>query len=800
MSSIKIRSFGGLKTFIDPADIDNGYFNTFENLRPRIGYAEAKSLNATEDTFLGEISPPGKLILFDYVFLDEDRQRNKYEDGEFNYDYVQNIEKYKIVIIYAYDGYYIWLYNSEVFPDGRQFVGFHQSSDVEQYPYLINERGIVKILFKEKSYWLGKINRIRWTTEQYYKIESNFYLLPLVYGLDNRAFINFKKFTADDAGYIQSGVPKNISSWTRDIGEHYNGEYKEQYRIKFYDENNEFIRVGIASGFFWVLQVQLIRDWGTGHQLEWGYIISREEASKFGDIEGIFINPENYGATLEPDKNGGFGIYNVVPPIGVRGFLRIEEEFYFFRHESSGYPQPLETCTAFTNYLNALKTFVEVVRTKDAGITPDNEYLEFIMTARIESNEFPIAFFTHKVVESNPNLIDKAYALRLDVLLDEFYPNIRTESVVFYVRYGTGKDDVQSKDFEQFGTIPLLSKLKPSFKLPLTTLTPNGIFLTQTVGKAIDPDNYKIETVFDDYINVNGIPFILKNGNVLYPAVGNGMVHTDMFYPENYVPQVSGKFLTTLENKLAVFEENKEEMTYVDFQDVEGQLIFFVRGSAMYRIKDYWDLIETPEGIIINLADGIYATNGEKRSLISLPINDIMKKNYLNSSIYYNSYEKEVLYICTKGIYVYRFETDSWSKMDFTGPIQNLTSDNVIDLIDDYLGNMYLVLNDNKIYKIEYKNATGKFGLTYMDLQELAVAKRLNWIALDVTGKVNNNPATTTNTRKVFFFNKMLKDRKPNQWLDFEFTIEQAIKDETPVTGTIYNFEMNFEVFPTRKI
>ena len=157
---IKIRQFGGLKTFIDPADMENGYFNTFKNIRSYAGYAESAKLNATDSNIIVPIGQT--LILFDFVYLDEDKYKNLLKDNKLVYDYTQNIQKYELMITYGNNqnstGYSIFIDNV--------FIGMHHTADEgTQYPYIINEKGIVKILFKEIAYLLAKYNRYYWGYE-----------------------------------------------------------------------------------------------------------------------------------------------------------------------------------------------------------------------------------------------------------------------------------------------------------------------------------------------------------------------------------------------------------------------------------------------------------------------------------------------------------------------------------------------------------------------------------------------------------------------------------------------------------
>jgi hypothetical protein len=234
-------------------------------------------------------------------------------------------------------------------------------------------------------------------------------------------------------------------------------------------------------------------------------------------------------------------------------------------------------------------------------------------------------------------------------------------------------------------------------------------------------------------------------------------------------------------------------MVLVDFQAVEGQLIFFVRDSASYKIKNYWDLVETAEGLILNLRDGLDVVQGERRELISLPVNNIMKKHYETSEIYYNTYEKELMYFYgegTKKLMIFRFETGTWADMDYAGVTIN---GDITDIVDDYEGSMYVV-SGNSVYKLEYNIDTiGYFGLTNVDLQELNYKKRLCSITTDVNGYIIVNGLKPNvgdyNKRTVTQHNKMLSQRKPGNWIDFSIGFK----------GTFYNLEMDLEVFSRKK-
>jgi len=120
--------------------------------------------------------------------------------------------------------------------------------------------------------------------------------------------------------------------------------------------------------------------------------------------------------------------------------------------------------------------------------------------------------------------------------------------------------------------------------------------------------------------------------------------------------------------------------------------------------------------------------------------------------------------------------------MDFDG----LPTEDIIDIVDNYSGNMYIVLKD-KVYEVEYQDTTGKFELNYVDAQELTYKKRLNWMAVDADGAVND---IVKDGRSIYIFNKKLAERKPDNWI----TIGAQF------SGILYNIELDTEIFPSRKV
>jgi len=780
----KIREFRGLKTYIDPADMENGYFNTFKNIRPYAGYAKAQSLKAEDNNFS---VPAGQdLVLYKYVFLDEDKHKNKF-NGKIIYDYIQNIKKSKLIITYGNNysstGYSIYIDN--------EFIGIHSIVDEGiQYPRIINENGIIKIFFTEKAYWVGKIHRWKWTETEAVLTEGTI-MYPLVHtlGQNNNYYVTTLNDTAEKL--------YTIYRVEHSVVEH--SIWGNQHRYALYDEFDNFIFLPTSDGYLWTLFLSIYENDPNidpfGGFFKFDGMNPAPSVARHGvvNIPWIHVEPGDEHLVIKDALNG------LDKGWAPEGIYYLYKRFDEGQHFTDSILQWLTNMIPDYNAYEEGHGYTKIINKSEVGIPSGKPYVEIITTAVINNNEFAIDYTSERFD------VAQDYVVSLKVSLRANFPSTDVEVLVFYARYAEDKFQAQQIDFEQFATVPLMSEIEPDLKVFLTSLSTNGIFLAQTIGKAINPDTYEIIHNPSDYISINGVAFALRGGNVHYPAVGTGTVLNNVFYPENIIPQIYGKYLTNIDNKLAVFAENEELMTLIDFQVVSGQLLFFTRGRATYKIKNHWDLIETPEGTIISLKDGIYVSNGDKRTMISLPINDIIRENYDTSSIYYNSYEKEVIYFSGNKLFIYRFETASWSEMDIAG-ITLKRSDGsepiivnngweptnepvtIIDIIDDYAGNMYGVFSNNKIYKITYQNAIGTFKLDYVDAQELTYKKRLNWMAVDADGSVNGT--TVDEGRTIYMFNRMLKDRKPNSWIEIG----------AQFTGTLYNIELDTEIFPTRKV
>lgn len=86
MQSIKIKNFRGLSTYLDSSDIGPEYFSLFKNILVYPGYIESADIS-TKDIEIN-LEDSEKIINAEYVFIDEDPYKNKFENNQLINTYV----------------------------------------------------------------------------------------------------------------------------------------------------------------------------------------------------------------------------------------------------------------------------------------------------------------------------------------------------------------------------------------------------------------------------------------------------------------------------------------------------------------------------------------------------------------------------------------------------------------------------------------------------------------------------------------------------------------------------------------
>jgi hypothetical protein len=797
---IPVRSFNGLYTNIDATDKAKEYFPVYKNIRTYPGFIEAKKLllsKASNDIPVGHI-----FVYQDVVFLDNDKYSNYLDGIELKNNYIQNIKKYDFRITYNEGKYYFW---TRLFGTTNWLSVYGDQSPLPdiagQYPITINEDGILKILFKSRAIWIGRVTRYYFLFNgqqgQVTASEDRFFAFPLV-----------ENFSTDNIGALFNAEIETQYSLPTTVEVRGTVKFPTFY---FYHSgvSQEFNFVGIELKDLNGNTVLFSNDSG---MLLLGKVVNAVQ-NKFYIVfwKGhTDINPHPAG-----NPNPNIQMYwKVKPGTGFNGTdiwhgtgnFNDPSQWVFFE-TNSNFDMPDLALSWIQSPL-----FVNLTQANLENKFKAGDDIEILTTVIIDNNEYPINL--QKLSDSISDFVVKIVPNSLNILNN--YK--KKTSCNIYIRYTTSLIEVTNKDFELAYSIPFTFSKPTYFPLYLNSLSPNGIFLTQMIGKFFNPTTYKIITNPDDYTTVGGVSYVIKNSNVYYPAVGGGNILNNVFYYENFIPGVEGQFITSMGSNLGIFAKNKEEFTMVDFQPVESSMIFYIKDTASYKIRDYYDMIETNEGTILNLREGIVLTNGYNRTTISEQINDIIEKNYDTSTIFFNSYLKHLYYHSNAGLYMYDFRTQVWNQFELPqesnfknvkrlyGDIAPTADMAIVDYIEDYEGNFYFV-TASSVWKVELVDSgltdkPGYLRISLIDASEMNINKVINWLSFDcekavieatfkAKGKAYRigNQAKSTNVRTISYLQNILKYRIPISQLSIDIKFQ----------GRINNIELDIDVIPKVK-
>lgn len=800
---IPVRSFNGLYTNIDATDKAKEYFPVYKNIRTYPGFIEAQKLSLSD---VGMELPEGHSFVYqDVVFLDEDKYQNFFDGLNLKNNYVQNIRKYDFRITYKDGNYYFQtrLFNSSIW-DNVHGDSEVVSGQAGQYPIVINEEGVLKVFMKERAIWIGRLNRYYhllngdWGRITAGENSNGCFAFPLIEQLQTDGLASLMNFSVETSTSIATEIEVRGTVKYPTYYYYHTGVQQDLdlVGIELKDLEGNTVLFSNESG---MLQLGKVSN-GAGTKF---YLVFWKGHT---DIRPHPVGVSNPNIQMYWRVKSGTGYNGGNVWLGTGNFNVPVQWVFFETNESFDIPQAIYDW--INNPLFVSLTKINLENYFDAG----ND-IQLLTTIVIDNNEFPVNF--NRLSNSTGKFVVNIMPNSQNILNN--YK--RKTSINVYMRYTTSLVESSEKDFELVHSFNLTSGKPKYVPAYINKLTPNGVFLTQMIGKFFDPNTYKIITNPEDYVTVNGVSYALYNSNVYYPAVGGGNILNNIFYQENFIPGIEGQFLTQLGTNLGVFSKNKEEFTMIDFQPVESSMIFYVKETASYKIRDYFDIIETNEGMILNLREGIVVTNGYGRTLISEQINDIIEKNYDNSTIFFNSYLKHLYYFCNDGLFMYDFKTQTWTQFELpeeTSGFRNmarifkgdapLTQMPIIDYIEDYEGNFYFV-TATSVWKVELilsdlSDRPGYFRLSLIDASEMNINKIINWLSFDcenaiiqATFKVKNKTyrigkqAKSANVRTISYLQNILAQRLPIPQLSIDIEFQ----------GKINNIELDIDIVPRIK-
>jgi hypothetical protein len=156
---------------------------------------------------------------------------------------------------------------------------------------------------------------------------------------------------------------------------------------------------------------------------------------------------------------------------------------------------------------------------------------------------------------------------------------------------------------------------------------------------------------------------------VYYSTFGGGNLMPDILYSGSILEIPRSSIINAVANineKIGVFTSNT--LYLVNPSTESGQLLFTVKASLEFGVKDFNDLVEIQGGVAIHTIHGIYSSTGYQSTLLSEPIDDIVKSHYNTGRIYYNKSKHELLYKPTdeEDLYRFRFKDAVWEKINKT--------------------------------------------------------------------------------------------------------------------------------------
>ena len=758
MPSIKVNQFKGLSSYLDISDLDLSYASEFKNIIIYPGYIKSSDIEFEELSI--NIDPEKETIVTSqYVFIEEDIHSNYLFDGELINNYIPATIKVRLIITNDNSNkrkYYFYA--------NHRKLDFNYEGSQSEFPLIVNENGIAKIFFKHKTFYLTILNRLRLTysdppTQSFEDIGLT--VLPLIYSYNRDNFNLFKATPIDKNESFK--VKATVTAVYDTIYEH-EGLWKVKALELSYKENNENKKIYYPgkNGYFNIFKARMLNI--VSYDYIYGYAIWEEN--------------RKYIINLFPGAGAGSGEFIEFLNADGQYVRKFRDQKFFFIEEND-----FNTFTSKTFEVDLAK----ITTFDNSLLFGTNVKSEFVTTIETINGEFVYDSFE---LDTPPTT---EYSIKIELLS---FADLPKDVIAVHLYFGykeilEEESKLNTFQHQKVLSFPLVTGKAKGKVFFINKMTPTGIYLFQTIGTEFNKYDYKIMDGFDYYKTIGGVSFAIKNNTVYYPAVGFGQIQNNIFYSHNYIPYIKSFLIADVKNRIGLFEIGKEKLTIIDYSPVEGQMVFQIAGSYQYKVKNYNDIIESAEGIIINTYEGIFIVTDEGRISISNLITDIIKRNYKNSIIYYNEKLKELYYFSDECTLLYRFETQSWTKLTA------LSNYKIIKIFDDYEGKVYIIadktlLNGDIVRvfgTINYKDAEGLIEYNNVTLNEIASYKILEALAFDYKGKISFvNRNIESNDRNADIIYNPLENRKVDKYLNFNIKFK----------GIIYNLEVFYQIFSSK--
>ena len=744
MMKQKIKEFKGIYTNASEVNI------TLEYCKETNAKLTTKGLIAKQDTI--DINNPlfnfgnQEILYFDYIGLDNDRQGIEYDSDEAKYksNYIYNVDYYYIVVIAEY----IYLY------DVNSLRKIETDSPIKYAGNFV--KGIkydnkFYLFTTEKSYELAKYNRTtnRANSKGTFYQEVGIYLKPITYKRTNSLMNSVRSSLGNYINVNSNELAVNLS--LERIGQTSNNLILE-YNVKL------ILYKTIGDSSFPIVYV--IGLWDTDYNImrgeAWFTRLRGKSPSLHNDYSLMVFgtNEKNYTSFVSDETLQLFPKYDNPSSwfITFTGYQSPEINSFKGKRWSL---QDLE------NLIGVKETFKQkVIVDENNGFSSLSFEVNYIASYLLDDgSEIPILKDKLEI-----NTVDDLFVYKLNAV---FPYNLSTKVTAFRLY-------IKHKEEESYEVLCHYSFYDDNIlKTILTKNDLQGIYITQTIGFE-EPFEEKEIIAFDDANFVEGVLFALVGNNVYYPVVGNGYI-TKVYNTYNVIPKVYGQELFNINGQLAIASNDRIQIVHVVNQS--GVLLFNLKDELGMTTDDQYDVVETPDGLILNTSKGIYVTNGQGLEMISTQINDIVKSNFGKSNIFYNYFDKELYYCTEDKIYKFYFELNAWGMTDYF---------KFDKLVVDKMNTKY-VFEGSKVYRMNEINKDCIYESLLTNLGYMGLLKVLTHIDFDFEGEiVFNNKIINSKNRSTKTIYYQIKDRKYKDYENWEFELK---------SGTIlYGIEINFEI------
>jgi len=685
------------------------------------------------------------ILWFSEIALDNDKygvSRIRGESlGEYVSNYIFDYEYFFAIIYIADDNYtYIDIINSNDFSIRKKYW---LSGEFRK---AINEKGILYITTSTQSYQLQKIDRTtnRLVGQSYFYSENGIYLNPIIPSTD----IDATTFTLEKTSIQLDGETVNVtfSNYEEKLADrrlqYVFGKYIYKFKkyiysnIKNISTDETYITLRYTTIYDIKVAIEANRDTVTVY-------FGEDDGDFSSDAKTYSMKTVLAGETYEDPFDAAI------------------EFAKLFLAESKNLTTALYSSTIFENTNSDIVVDGIDYVTKDGTHLSYQEILDRTMNTYEsniakeidENNTFPTGtnqtywFYSYLLDDGSEIVMDSKFEIQLSSSL---YYGYNIKDLVFPTELST-----RIMSFRLYIKNKLLDPYQLVFEHSfyvndannqsrfLTGLSLSGIYSLQTIGTNDPIKNKSFYTpirIFEDFIFSNGLMIIVSGTNVLYPIIANGKL-TKIYYPINVIPEVEGNNLMSINGILGV--RKNDRISLVNITSEDGLLIFNIKDEMGLVTKDVYDIVETPDGVILHTNAGIYATDGQNLSLLSEPINDKVIKGFNYSNIFHDVLARTLWYIndLEKTVFIYSFDNNSWYS-----PIE----------YDKYLS--MFVANDNtkylstanQIYAIEEQPKESILVSNMTNLGDSDLLKKILYIDFDFIGEITwNNPFIDADKRKI---------------------------------------------------